>query len=267
MKQRIKNMEVSIVIKCLVGVVSALLFFAGVAMGHEVVDVKNGATIRGVVKFKGTMPPDESVAIDRNVEVCGKEQKLNKYIITDSKIKNAVVFIDEPKKGKPIPKNTAVALTINKCKVEPLVSVGFVGGKFLLRNDDDILHTLQLKLWLEYQRKVSDRPLKDGATIYNLAFPQKGKQIEKPIKGSHRYQKDTGVIRVTSNSHPWMRGFVFVFDHPYAAVTDDKGSFVIDNLLPGEYVLKVWHEGFGFQEKKIRLSPSETANIEMVYEK
>lgn len=250
-----------------ISVVSALLFFAGAAMGYEVVDVKNGATIKGVVKFKGIVPTDGSVAIDRNVEVCGKEQKLNKYIITNSLVKNVVVFIDEPKKGKPIPKNSVVDLTINKCKVEPLVSVGFVGGKFLLRNNDDILHTLQLKLWLEYQRKVSARPLENGATIYNIALPHKGKKIEKPIKESHRYQPDTGVIRITSNSHIWMRGYIFVFDHPYAAVTDDKGSFVIDNLLPGEYVLKVWHEGFGFQEKKIKLSPGETANIETVYEK
>ncbi len=254
-------------IKYFVSVLSALLLFAGAALGHEVVEVKNGATIKGVVKFKGAVPFDESIAIDKNAEVCGKKQKLNKYTITNSMVKNAVVFIDEPKKGKPIPKNTVVDLTISKCRVEPLVSVGFVGGKFLLRNDDDILHTLQLKLWLEYQKKVSDRHLKDGATIYNLAFPQKGRQIEKPIKEYHRYRQDTGVIRVTSGSHPWMRGYVFVFDHPYATVTDEKGSFVIDNLLPGEYVLKTWHEGFGFQERKIRLSPTETADIEIMYEK
>lgn len=250
-----------------VSVLAALLLFAGAAMGHETVEVKNGATIKGVVKFKGIVPSDEAIAIDKNVEVCGKEQKLNKYTITNSMVKNVVVFIDEPKKGKPIPKNTVVDIAIKKCLVEPLVSVGFVGGKFVLRNDDDILHTLQLKLWLEYQRKVSARPLENGATIYNIAFPLKGKKIEKPIKGSHRYQPDTGVIRVTSNTHTWMRGYVFAFDHPYAAVTDEKGFFVIDNLLPGEYVLKVWHEGFGWQEKKIKLSPSETANIEIMYEK
>lgn len=254
-------------IKYFTGVIAALLLFAGAAIGYEVVEVKNGATLKGVVKFKGSMPYDESIAIDKNVEVCGKNQKLNKYIISDSRIKNVVVFIDEPKKGKPIPKNTVVDFTVEKCRIEPLVRVGFVGGNFELKNEDDILHTLQLKLWLERQKKVSGRPLKDGATIYNIAFPQKGKKIVKPIKGYHRYQQDTGVIKATSSSHPWMRGYAFVFDHPYATVTDEKGSFVIDNLLPGEYVVKVWHEGFGFQERKIKLSPDETANIEVVYER
>ncbi|MEW6410411.1 MAG: carboxypeptidase-like regulatory domain-containing protein [Nitrospirota bacterium] len=253
--------------KYLVVLLIALLLFTGVAMGYEVVEVKNGATIKGVVSFKGTLPADETIAIDRDVEVCGKEQKLNKYIITDSKIKNAVVFIDRPKKGKPLSVDTPVDLTIKNCKVEPLVSVGFVGGRFRFKNDDSILHTLQLKLWLEYQRRVSDRPLKDGATIYNIAFPRKGRVIEKPIKRSHRYQPDTGSIRVTSNTHPWMRGYVFAFDHPYAAVTDDKGSFALENLLPGEYALRVWHEGFGMQERKIKVSSGEVLEVEIEFGK
>jgi hypothetical protein len=53
MKQKIKNRKVSIVIRYLVGVVSALLLFAGVAVGHEV-DVKNGATIKPSIRFSET---------------------------------------------------------------------------------------------------------------------------------------------------------------------------------------------------------------------
>ncbi len=244
-----------------------MVAFAGIALGHEVVEVKDGATIRGVVRFKGAMPSEETIAIDKNVDICGSEQKPGKYIITGGRVKNVVVFIDNPKKGKPIPRDTAVALKIKNCSVEPHVSIGFVGGRFIFENDDDILHTLQLKLWLEYQRKVSARPLKDGATIYNIAFPNKGRKIEKPIKEFHRYQPDTGFIRVTSNSHPWMRGYIFIFDHPYAAVTDEKGAFVINDIPPGEYLLKVWHEGLGWQDKRVKLSPGETAEIEILYEK
>ncbi len=241
--------------------------FAGLAFGHETVEVKNGADIKGVVKFRGSLPQDETIAIDRNAEVCGKEQKAGKYIVKDDKLRNAVVFIDEPKRGRGIPKGTVVDLSIKGCTIEPHVSIGFVGGKFALTNNDDILHTLQLKLMLEYQKKTSSRPVKDGATIYNLALPQKGRKIEKPVNMYHRYCEDTGFIRVTSNSHPWMMGYVFVFDHPYAAVTDENGSFAIEGLLPGEYTLKIWHEGLGWQEKKIKLSEKETASLEITYEK
>lgn len=239
--------------------------FTTSAVAYEAVDVKNGGTIKGVVKFKGSIPVDESVVIDKDITVCGTGQNMNTYLVYNSRLKNAVVFIDSPKQGKPLPKDSIVDLTIMSCRVVPLVSVGFVGGKFVFKNQDDILHTLQLKLWLEYQRLASGRPLKDGATIYNIAFPTKDKQIEKPIKEYYRYHKDTGFIRVTSNSDPWMRGFVYVFDHPYAAVTDGKGEFVLDNLPPGEYTLNVWHEGEGLQNRSIKVPASGTVEIEIEF--
>lgn len=238
----------------------------GVAQGYEVVDVKAGGTLKGIVTFKGSVPKDEAVVIDKDVDYCGKEQKLGKYAISDSRVKNVVVWIDGIKKGKAIPQK-AIEVTFKNCKAEPLVSVGFVGGKYLFRNEDAIMHTLQLKLGLEYQKKISGRPLKDGATIYNLAFPRKGMQIERPIKGYHRYSEDTGFIQIKSNIHSWIRGYIFIFDHPYASITDEKGSFVMNNLPPGEYVLNVWHEGFGMQERKIKVTPGEITDVEIEFGK
>ncbi|HSB33171.1 MAG TPA: hypothetical protein VLG39_01825, partial [Nitrospirota bacterium] len=150
-------------------VVAAVLVFAGVAAhGYEAGEVKNGATVRGVVKFTGAVPADEIVTVTNDPEVCGKTQNRGKYVINNSRVKNAVVWIDEVSKGKPVGKNP-VDVVLKSCRTEPHVSVGFVGGKFVFRNDDDIMHTVQLKLGLEYQAKVSGRPVKDGATIYNLA--------------------------------------------------------------------------------------------------
>jgi hypothetical protein len=102
---------------------------------------------------------------------------------------------------------------------------------------------------------VSERPVKDGATIYNIALPLKDLQIEKPIKNYHKYSEETGFIQIRSNIHNWINGYIFIFDHPYAAVTDEKGAFVMDNIPPDEYLLKVWHEGFGMKERKIKVTP------------
>jgi hypothetical protein len=239
--------------------------FTTSTFAYEAIKVKTGGAVKGVVKFKGSIPVDDSVVIDKDITVCGTAQNMYTYLVYNSRLKNAVVFIDSPKQGKPLPKDSIVDLTIRSCRVEPLVSVGFVGGKFVFKNQDDILHTLQLKLWLEYQRLASGRPLKDGATIYNIAFPTRDKQIEKPIKEYYRYHTDTGFIRVTSNSDPWMRGFVYVFDHPYAAVTDGKGEFVLEDLPPGDYTLNVWHEGEGMQSKNIKVAPSGTTEIEIEF--
>ena len=186
-------------------VISILLWVASLnaAQGYEVVVVNNGGTLKGTVHFKGPIPLDDRIVIDKNVEYCSKEKKGETYVVSDSKVKNVIVWIEGIEKGKEIPKN-AIEVAIRDCMAKPHVNVGFVGGKYALRNDDDILHTIQLKLGLAYQKQTSQRPLADGATIYNLAFPIKGLQINKPIKKYHRYTKETGFIQIRSNTHNWI---------------------------------------------------------------
>jgi hypothetical protein len=235
-----------------------------VTQGYEVVELTNGATLKGAVAFNGTVPPDETIVIDKDVEYCGKEQQAGTYVVSNSRVKNVVVWVEGIEKGKAIPKKS-VDVTIEKCMARPHVSVGFVGGKFAFKNEDDIFHTIQLKLGLAYQKQASQRPLKDGATIYNLAFPIKGLQIKKRIKKYHKYTKETGFIQIRSNTHDWIRGYIFIFDHPYVGVTDEKGTFVIDNILPGEYLLRAWHEGFGMQERTIKVTSGEIVESKITF--
>ena len=41
-----------------------------------------------------------------------------------------------------------------------------------------------------------------------------------------------------------MPGFILSLDNPYFTVTDRKGNFTIENVPPGTYTLKTWHEGY-----------------------
>ena len=47
---------------------------------------------------------------------------------------------------------------------------------------------------------------------------------------------------VECNIHPWMRGRIGVFNHPYYAVTDKDGNFEIKLPPKGEYKLFIYHE-------------------------
>ena len=244
--------------------VAAWIACAGGAEAYQAVAVRDGGTVKGTVRVRGAVPSDQTIVPDKDVEYCGKALRAGEYLVSGSRVQNVVVWIDGIQRGKPLPDN-AVAVTLRKCRAEPRVSVGFVGGKYLFENDDDILHTLQLKLGLAYQKKVSSRPLEDGATIYNLALPVKGLRIEKPIRRFHRYDPSTGFIQVRSNTHDWIRGYIFVFDQPYAAVTDANGSFAMEDVPPGTYVLKAWHEGFGVTERKVTVRPGGTAEVEITF--
>ncbi len=237
---------------------------AGAVQGYDVVKVKNGATLTGTINFEGDAPHDETVVINTNVEYCGKDQKEGKYLIADSRIENVVVWIEGIEKGKALPPKS-VDVSIKNCRAVPHVNIGFVGGEYVFKNDDRILHTIQSKLGLAYQKKVSSRPLEDGTSIYNLALPKTGLEIRKPIKKWHRYTEDTGFIQVRSNTHNWIRGYIFIFDHPYAAITDENGSFTMKDLPAGEYILRAWHEGFGLQEEKIMVEPGGALKVGIAY--
>jgi hypothetical protein len=43
------------------------------------------------------------------------------------------------------------------------------------------------------------------------------------------------------NIHPWMKGMMMVYDHPYFAVTDSDGNFEIKDAPTGPYRLMVRH--------------------------
>lgn len=46
--------------------------------------------------------------------------------------------------------------------------------------------------------------------------------------------------------HPWMKGYLGTFAHPYFAVTDADGKFELENAPTGKFQLIVWHEEVGF---------------------
>ncbi len=46
--------------------------------------------------------------------------------------------------------------------------------------------------------------------------------------------------------HKWMNCWVRVFDHPYFAVTNEKGEFVIKDAPAGKFRLVVWQESVGW---------------------
>ncbi len=150
----------------------------------------------------------------------------------------AVVWVEGISSGE-VPKSDTVITHISG-RFQPTVSIGFVGNSFVFRNDDDTLHNTHLYLGLAYQEERSGRPLHYGATLYNVALPKAGAEVRKPIKAYHRYRRDTGFIEVVCNPHPGERAHVLVFDHPYAAVTNNDGTFSIPDLPPGKHPVKVW---------------------------
>ncbi len=60
--------------------------------------------------------------------------------------------------------------------------------------------------------------------------------------------------RVNCDLHAWMDAYWVILDHPYVAVTNEKGEFEIANLPEGEHEFRVWQEKIGYVEKSYKVT-------------
>jgi len=68
----------------------------------------------------------------------------------------------------------------------------------------------------------------------------------------HRFIVETNYrpVRLGCDIHPWMGGWVYVFNHPHFAVTDAQGNFEIPGLPPGEYEFHVAQPDINYHQHR-----------------
>jgi len=180
-------------------------------------------TIQGTVKVVEPCPLPPAHEVIKDAGVCGKDAP-NEAVLVYKKggLQNVVVFVKDAKfEGKAAPVANA-ALDQRQCRYFPHVQALTVGTPLSLMNNDAILHNVHANY--------------TGMTVFNVAMPIKGQKLPIPMRkpGLMKLQCDAG--------HTWMNGWIYVFDHPYFAVTDESGAFTIKDVPPGEYTLELWHE-------------------------
>ena len=207
----------------MVGLIIALSVGVGAAY-EEVAMVPDGGAISGVVKFSGTAPKLEPLAVNKNRDVCG-ERKPNEALVVGPQngVRGSVVFIEGVTRGKRAKGD--VVIDNHKCLFVSHVAAAMVGERVRVKNSDAILHNTHGFL---------GKP-----TVFNLALPNKDQMIDI----TKRLTKP-GVVRVLCDAHPHMFGWLVVHDSPYITVTDDLGAFRIDGVPPGTWKVTMWHEGF-----------------------
>lgn len=210
-------------------------------------------TIKGRITWGGDkLPPQEDIKIPADNPASaqclqankGKAPKDEKWVIkADNKgIKNVFVWLvpdDGPKSKKAIPIHPSLKdIPKDKEKVEidqPACSfiphvLGLREGQVLLvKNSAPFPHNF----------KYTGNPLTKNAGGNPLLPP--GAETEITLVA------DRLPILVECNIHPWMRGYIRVFNHPYFAVTDENGAFELKNAPAGSFRLMVWHGAAGWK--------------------
>jgi hypothetical protein len=195
---------------------------------YEVVTVSDGGTISGIVKWSGERPKPLTLPITKDMSICDPDhtgvRDLGRLEIgAEGGVANTVVFLVGVTKGKAwdLPESRH-SLDQKSCRYVPHISLVQAGADLGMKSSDPILHTIHMM----------------GAVDYNLPFPMTGVVLTRTMRKS-------GTIDLKCNAgHIWMNGIVMVVNHPYYAVTDERGAFHMSNVPPGEYEIVAWHEGW-----------------------
>jgi hypothetical protein len=232
-----KHMKISQVLRNLtISCVSIALFAFSASTSlaqtaYREIELKHGGTITGTVRFVGPVPADPPFIVTKNVKQCGRTKPFDRLILgKDRGVKNAVVYIEEVAAGKPFSINTMYTINQHNCEYVPHIQVVPMGARLQIVNSDNILHNVHV-----YDQ---DNGLR---TVCNIAQPIKGQHT--PIKQTQLTGIDI-LFTTCDAGHPWMSGYVVLCKNPYYVVTDDNGKFVLTNVPPGDYKIKMWHEGF-----------------------
>ena len=225
----------------------AMLLLAGLrqsSFAYDEMVVKNGATIRGVVKVEGKLPKLPPLQITKYKEVCKDVTNESLIVGPGQGLRYAVVTLEGMTKGKAVEKESSHELDNLKCRFLPHVQAASVGQFILFKNSDPILHTA-------HGMFTSDQPQ------FNVGlFP--GRVSRKPLVAA-------GLVKIQCEVHPWMSAYIVVTDHPYHAVTDAYGEFLINDIPAGSYRVKVWHESLGTEEKPIEAKAGVTTKLDFIF--
>jgi hypothetical protein len=214
------------------------------------VDPATAATITGTITFEGAPPATQPIDMSAS-PACVKANASPVFppdVVTGANgaLANVVVYV---KSGLghyryPAPK-TPVVLDQKNCMYTPHVLAVMVDQPFQVANSDPTLHNVHVM------------------TRHNRQWSSSQPVASAPLKST--FGRPEFAIPVLCNIHPWMRAYVFAFEHPYFDVTGTSGTFTIKNLPPGTYTIEAWQEQYKTLDQTVTLAPRESKSISFTF--
>jgi len=220
-----------------------LVAIMGVMLGSAAVtQAQEAGSLSGRITYAGTPLPKKKVDVTKDKEVCGKSDIYDESLVvgTDKGLKNAVVTVMGAKGGKFA--SQKVELDQKGCQYSPRVVVVPTTGQLDILNSDGILHNI-------HTHSAANPAI-------NVAQPKFKKVL------TQKFAKPE-IIKATCDAHGWMIGWIVASDHPFVAVTDEKGNFAIKDIPPGKYTVEIWHESLGKQVKEVSIKAKEEAKLSL----
>jgi len=244
---KLKNLSFAMILTIAVCISSPQVARAGTPAASPT--VADAAIVKGVVRFTGSVPAAKNISMSADPS-CAKQHSgpvLAQEVITDSRggLQNVIVFVAEGLGDRTFdPPAEPVVIQQKGCQYQPHVLVVRANQRVEVVNDDPMAHNIH--------------PTPTNNREWNKAqLP--GAKLEEA------FAREEVAIPVKCNIHPWMRGYIAVFKHPYFIITREDGSFQLPNLPPGTYTIKAWHEKLGTATQTVTIGTNETKELSFVF--
>jgi hypothetical protein len=213
-------------------------FLAGLPVMSQAADptayreivVRGGGAIRGRVLLEGNASVSGTFEITKDKTLCGLTVPRASLLLgRENGVRNAVVYVERIAEGKKFTSKKPCILGQSRCQFEPHLLLVPAGVRLEVVNNDPVLHNIHAYNLAEGRR-----------ALFNIAQPIKG---QRTLVAPDQLRGAAAVLTTCDAGHPWMSAYVIRADHPYYAVTDADGRFALNDVPPGSYTLKMWHEG------------------------
>ncbi len=213
---------------------------------YQVVSVANPGSIRGVVTLDSVPERHDTTLSGEEAKVCGTRMRDRSVVHYGRDLEGALVWVSDARQGQALTRDRRADLAIVRCQFVPRMLALVQGTTINLQSKDATVH--HTRFYSESEGELLSRML----TVDRWA-----------VVPSARIAAQTGLVRVRLSRHPYVRGFVAVFDHPYFAITNRYGRYRIGGLPAGTYHVRVWHErADSVTEQTVTVKPGRTSTLD-----
>ncbi|MCH7825486.1 MAG: hypothetical protein IH849_11845 [Acidobacteria bacterium] len=209
--------------------------------------IDDPGTIAGSINFAGNAPEGQVLQMAADpyclTAHAGAEVMSQRVVVNDNgTLRYVFVYVKEGLDQTFTTSADTIELSQEGCMYVPHM-IGLQTNQTLsVINNDDALHN------------INARPSGAGNDPFNFAQPVKGMTNDVTFASAE-------IIAVKCDVHPWMQAYIGVTNHPYFAVSSEDGSFTINNLPAGDYVVAAWHETMGEQIQNVTVGANATVEV------
>ncbi len=225
------------------GVAPRPAVIAPASQPYKVVPVGVSGTITGTVDLEGAAPVAAIIRPTVDQNVCGNSIVEKNVTLFGTRVGSSIVWITDIHSGKAFPLEQRFELANSNCTLYPYVQAISTNGTLNVSNDDKTLHTNRF-INVGTGQIVGIAPFNDDGEVVPL----------------DRF-KEPAEIEVVSDRHPWTHAWIAVLDHPYYAQTAPNGTFSIDGIPPGRYLLRAWHPSLGFTDDSVTVLAGQVVSV------